>query len=125
MLEQEHNDFSKKYLLSAVKQWAIDEDAHTYDKATSTFYSLLDLEEGVWITSKVRLLHGVSKITWRGLGVRRGIVLMGHPLPNWPFENNWYVGFTTAGNGTPAGIFPVNNDLSYNVASIILSENFI
>lgn len=124
-IDQNNEDFSMKTLLAAVNQWAKDEDAHIYKSATPTIYSLLDLEEGIWITSKIRLMHGVNKIEWRGLGVRRGVLFMGQPIPNWPSKDNWYVGFTTAGNGTPAGIFPVNNDLSFNIAATILSNNFI
>jgi len=120
------SELHRTHLLSMVKEWAKDEDAHFYSSSAEVKENeWLDLDEGIWVTSKNRYMYGVNKVSWRGLGVRRGVLIMGGSFPEWPTANNWYIGFTTAGNGTPAGIFPVNDDYGHAVASFIVSEFFI
>lgn len=94
-----------------VQYWAEQEDARICrtEEDLNTVDQFVDTEEGVWVTSKIdkSILCSALQMNWRGLGVRRGVLFMEQGHPSSPNRYGWWIGFTTAGNGTPAYIFPV------------------
>lgn len=94
-----------------VEYWAEQEDALICrtDEDLNKIDQFIDLEESVWIASKVdkSILCSAIQLNWRGFGVRRGTMFMEQGHPSHPNRYGWWIGFTTAGNGTPAYIFPV------------------
>lgn len=69
---------------------------------------------GVHVTSVDEMSAGILKVKWRGWGCRRGVLLI---------ENDGAVffGYTIAGNGTPAFMFPISTTSSL-YTEILLSE---
>ena len=102
-----------------------DEDAELVSGAPLWIQAdIEDHSEAVMIRSKTSGYGNRIRISFSGLGFRRGVLLMEEMLPDFPKQkdgsSNWYIGFTVAGNGTPAFIFPVNDDLSRLFASRVL-----
>lgn len=112
-------------LQNVINQWCIDEDAIVLEKITPEISQLLyadDLEEeceNTTIEKIARISNNLIEIRWRGLGVRRGVMF----LSNEPKKT--HIGFTTAGNGTPAYIFPNNNWITETLYWEILSKTLL
>jgi len=111
----------------ASQQWCDEEDGLFIDNLSDKEEQNLDYDEGVFIRAKIYHSPTFIEIRWRGFGIRRGVMFMDsiycHPIelkPETAKINNWLIGFTAAGNGTPAYMFPVNNEASYDIAQRIL-----
>jgi len=91
-------------LKELINHYCEDEDAVIIETLTEDIANLLcdpnvdDLD--VWNERITRFSKDIIEIRWRGLSVRRGVMYVTRSGGNW-------IGFTTAGNGTPAYIFPV------------------
>lgn len=114
-------------LSNALKNWCDDEDASYIKFLGPEEENNLSYDEGIFIRAKIYHSSNFIEIRWRGLGIRRGVMYMDgvycHPVDfssEQVFFNNWLLGFTTAGNGTPAYMFPINNPASYDIAQRIL-----
>jgi len=116
-----------KRLNDAVLHWAKEEDAQILQQRDEESAFLLDglADEGIHAESIMRMWHGITRIAWRGCRVRRGVFFMGHGTPHLMFENAWWIGYTTAGNGTPAFIFPVNDIITGEIASRLIEQRVI
>lgn len=120
------NDHNTSWWLEgSIKQYIEDEDAVLLDWLSEHKASLISYDEGVFIKAIRRDVRQRIKIDFVGFGFRRGSLFMESIFTNYPsppigHNSNWYVGFTVAGNGTPAFIFPVNNELSQELAGNIL-----
>lgn len=114
-------------LTNVAKRWCDDEDGKYIKFLGSQEENNLDYDEGIFIQAKIYHSSNFIEIRWRGLGIRRGVLYMDgvycHPVDfssEQDYFNNWLLGFTSAGNGTPAYMFPVNNKSSYDIAQQIL-----
>jgi hypothetical protein len=115
------------WLNSSIKQFVEDEDAILVENAPSwTADNFEDDDFEIVIRSKSSAYGNRIRISFSAYGFRRGVLLMEDMLPDFPKQesglSNWYLGFTVAGNGTPAYIFPVNDDISHVFASQILRK---
>lgn len=116
---------SGMWLRGCINRFIEDEDAELVSNAPSWVQeSIEQYDDDVMIRSKSSGYGSRIKISFSGLGFRRGVLLMDAMMPDYPKQedgsSNWYIGFTVAGNGTPAFIFPVNDDLSRLFASRVL-----
>ena len=109
-------------LTQLVNQYCNDEDAVLIDTLTEDIANLLcapeDDDLDVWNERITRFSKDIIEIRWRGLSVRRGVMYVTRSDGNW-------IGFTTAGNGTPAYIFPVNDIMSETIYWEILSRTLL
>ena len=109
-------------LKELIKQYCEDEDAVQIETLTEDIANLLcDPEEyhlDAWNERITRFSTDIIEIRWRGLSVRRGVMYITRS------EGNW-IGFTTAGNGTPAYIFPVNDIFAETIYWEILSKTLL
>ena len=109
-------------LKELIKQYCEDEDAVQIETLTEDIANLLcDPEEyhlDAWNERITRFSTDIIEIRWRGLSVRRGVMYVTRS------EGNW-IGFTTAGNGTPAYIFPVNDIFAETIYWEILSKTLL
>ena len=126
-IDQLFNSFNGNgiWLKGFIQQFIEDEDAELVSGAPLWIQKdIEDHSEEVMIRSKTSGYGNRIRISFSGLGFRRGVLLMEEMLPDFPKQkdgsSNWYIGFTVAGNGTPAFIFPVNDDLSRLFASRVL-----
>lgn len=113
------------WLDGSIKQYVEDEDALLLEWFSEREADLISYDEGVFIRGIRRDIRSRIRIDFVGFGFRRGSLFMESVFTNYPSPpkghiSNWYVGFTVAGNGTPAFIFPVNNELSQELAGNIL-----
>ena len=106
-------------LKELIKHYCVDEDAVQINTLTEEIANLLCSPEenhlDVWNEQISKFGKDIIEIRWRGLSVRRGVVYVTRS------EGNW-IGFTTAGNGTPAYIFPVNDIFAEAIYWEILSR---
>ena len=109
-------------LKELINQYCDDEDAVLVETLTGDIADLLcnpeEDELDVWNERITRFSRDIIEIRWRGLSVRRGVMYVTRSDGNW-------IGFTTAGNGTPAYIFPVDNILSETIYWEILSRTLL
>jgi hypothetical protein len=109
-------------LKELINQYCKDEDAVLIETLTEDIANLLcDPEEyhlDAWNERITRFSTDIIEIRWRGLSVRRGVMYVTRS------EGNW-IGFTTAGNGTPAYIFPVNDIFAETIYWEILSRTLL
>lgn len=109
-------------LKQLIDRYCIDEDAVIIETLTEDIANLLcdpnvdDLD--VWNERITKFSKDIIEIRWRGLSVRRGVMYVTRS------EGNW-IGFTTAGNGTPAYIFPVNDIFAETIYWEILSRTLL
>ena len=109
-------------LKELINHYCEDEDAVIIETLTEDIANLLcdpnvdDLD--VWNERITRFSRDIIEIRWRGLSVRRGVMYVTRS------EGNW-IGFTTAGNGTPAYIFPVNDIFAETIYWEILSRTLL
>jgi hypothetical protein len=109
-------------LKELINHYCEDEDAVIIETLTEDIANLLcdpnvdDLD--VWNERITRFSKDIIEIRWRGLSVRRGVMYVTRSDGNW-------IGFTTAGNGTPAYIFPVNDIMSETIYWEILSGTLL
>jgi hypothetical protein len=113
------------WLNGNISQYIEDEDAILLEWFSEREADLIDYDDNFFIRGIRRDYRSRIKIDFGGLGFRRGSLFMesifvDYPLPPKNHLSNWYVGFTVAGNGTPAFIFPVNNENSQELAGKIL-----
>ena len=112
------------WLKGSIQRFIEDEDAELVSGAPLWIQEHLEDYDDVVIRSKGSGFGNRIRISFSGFGFRRGVLLMNEMMYDFPKQedvsSNWYVGFTIAGNGTPAFIFPVNDDLSRLFASKIL-----
>ncbi len=105
-----------------IRLYCVDEDAVQINTLTEEIANLLyspeDDNQDVWNERITRFGKDIIEIRWRGLSVRRGVVYVTRS------EGNW-IGFTTAGNGTPAYIFPVNDIFAETIYWEILSRTLL
>lgn len=105
-----------------INQYCNDEDAVLIETLTEDIANLLcDPEEyhsDAWNERITKFGTDIVEIRWRGLSVRRGVMYVTRS------EGNW-IGFTTAGNGTPAYIFPVNDIFAETIYWEILSKTLL
>jgi hypothetical protein len=121
---ESYND-NGRWLNGSIRQYVEDEDALLLEWFSEREADLIDYDDDLFIRAIRRDSRSRIKIDFGGLGFRRGSlfmesIFMNHPSPPKDHYSNWYVGFTVAGNGTPAFIFPVNNELSQELAGNIL-----
>lgn len=114
-----------RWLQGHVKQFIEDEDADLVDGAPSWVSDYVNDDNFEVVIRGKQSGYGTRiRIDFSAYGFRRGVLLMGNMLPNFPEQeyglSNWYLGFTVAGNGTPAYIFPVKDDISRAFASEVL-----
>lgn len=109
-------------LKELINHYCDDEDAVLVETLTGDIADLLcnpeEDELDVWNERITRFSRDIIEIRWRGLSVRRGVMYVTRSDGNW-------IGFTTAGNGTPAYIFPVDNILSETIYWEILSRTLL
>lgn len=109
-------------LKEIINHYCEDEDAVIIETLTEDIANLLcdpnvdDLD--VWNERITKFGKDIIEIRWRGLSVRRGVMYVTRSDGNW-------IGFTTAGNGTPAYIFPVNNIFAETIYWEILSRTLL
>jgi hypothetical protein len=109
-------------LKELINHYCEDEDAVIIETLTEDIANLLcdpnvdDLD--VWNERITRFSKDIIEIRWRGLSVRRGVMYVTRSGGNW-------IGFTTAGNGTPAYIFPVNDIFAETIYWEILSRTLL
>ena len=109
-------------LKELINHYCEDEDAVIIETLTEDIANLLcdpnvdDLN--VWNERITRFSKDIIEIRWKGLSVRRGVMYVTRS------EGNW-IGFTTAGNGTPAYIFPVNDIFAETIYWEILSRTLL
>jgi hypothetical protein len=121
---ESYND-NGRWLNGSIRQYVEDEDALLLEWFSEREADLIDYDDDLFIRAIRRDSRSRIRIDFGGLGFRRGSlfmesIFMNHPSPPKDHYSNWYVGFTVAGNGTPAFIFPVNNELSQELAGNIL-----
>jgi len=109
-------------LKELIRQYCVDEDATQINTLTEEIANLLCSPEedhlDVWNEQISKFGKDIIEIRWRGLSVRRGVMYITRS------EGNW-IGFTTAGNGTPAYIFPVNDIFAESIYWEILSRTLL
>lgn len=109
-------------LKEIINHYCEDEDAVIIETLTEDIANLLcdpnvdDLD--VWNERITKFGKDIIEIRWRGLSVRRGVMYVTRSDGNW-------IGFTTAGNGTPAYIFPVNDIFAETIYWEILSRTLL
>jgi hypothetical protein len=109
-------------LKELINHYCEDEDAVIIETLTEDIANLLcdpnedDLD--VWNERITKFSKDIIEIRWRGFSVRRGVMYVTRS------EGNW-IGFTTAGNGTPAYIFPVNDIFAETIYWEILSRTLL
>jgi hypothetical protein len=109
-------------LKELINHYCEDEDAVIIETLTEDIANLLcdpnvdDLD--VWNERITKFSKDIIEIRWRGLSVRRGVMYVTRSGGNW-------IGFTTAGNGTPAYIFPVNDIFAETIYWEILSRTLL
>ena len=109
-------------LKELINHYCEDEDAVIIETLTEDIANLLcdpnvdDLN--VWNERITRFSKDIIEIRWKGLSVRRGVMYVTRSSGNW-------IGFTTAGNGTPAYIFPVNDIFAETIYWEILSRTLL
>lgn len=118
---------NRMWLEGCIKRFIEDEDAELIDAAPSWIYEYLNDDDFyVELRSKSSGFGNRIKISFSAYGFRRGVLLMDEMLPDFPKQesglSNWYLGFTVAGNGTPAFIFPVNDDIARIFAGEVLRK---
>lgn len=109
-------------LKELINHYCEDEDAVIIETLTEDIANLLCAPEedelDVWNERITRFSRDIIEIRWRGLSVRRGVMYVTRSGGNW-------IGFTTAGNGTPAYIFPVNDIFAETIYWEILSRTLL
>lgn len=109
-------------LKELINHYCEDEDAVIIETLTEDIANLLcapeDDDLDVWNERITRFSKDIIEIRWRGLSVRRGVMYVTRSGGNW-------IGFTTAGNGTPAYIFPVNDIFAETIYWEILSRTLL
>jgi hypothetical protein len=109
-------------LQQLINLYCEDEDAIQIETLTEDIANLLyspeDDDQDVWNERVTRFTKDIIEIRWRGFSVRRGVMYVTRS------EGNW-IGFTTAGNGTPAYIFPVNDIFAETIYWEILSRTLL
>jgi len=109
-------------LQQLINLYCEDEDAIQIETLTEDIANLLCAPEedhlDVWNERITKFGKDIIEIRWRGLSVRRGVMYVTRS------EGNW-IGFTTAGNGTPAYIFPVNDIFAETIYWEILSRTLL
>jgi hypothetical protein len=109
-------------LQQLINLYCEDEDATQIETLTEDIANLLyspeDDDQDVWNERVTRFTKDIIEIRWRGFSVRRGVMYVTRS------EGNW-IGFTTAGNGTPAYIFPVNDIFAETIYWEILSRTLL
>lgn len=109
-------------LKELINHYCEDEDAVIIETLTEDIANLLcapeDDDLDVWNERITRFSKDIIEIRWRGLSVRRGVMYVTRSGGNW-------IGFTTAGNGTPAYIFPVNDIFAETIYWEILSKTLL
>jgi hypothetical protein len=109
-------------LQQLINLYCEDEDAAQIGTLTENIANLLyspdDDDLHVSIERITKFSKNIIEIRWRGFSVRRGVMYVTQS------EGNW-IGFTTAGNGTPAYIFPVNDIFAETIYWEILSRTLL
>lgn len=116
-----------RWLKGSIDKFLEDEDAELVFSTPQWVGDYLNDDDFyIDINSKSSAYGNRLKISFSAYGFRRGVLLMDSMFLDWPHQqtetSNWYLGFTVAGNGTPAFIFPVNDDLSRTFASVVLKR---
>lgn len=117
------------WLKNSIKQFVEDEDADFVSETPEWLNDgyLEQNDEHVYLRGITSGYGDRLKISFSGFGFRRGVLLMNSmyldfPHPEEDLSSNWYFGFTVAGNGTPAYIFPVNDNVSRHLAKEVLKR---
>ncbi len=119
---------NNSWLKNSIKQFIEDEDA-LFDSETPELLNrdyLNDCDEYIHIRNVTSGYGDRFRIAFSGFGFRRGVLLMNDIYLDSKVEedltSNWYFGFTIAGNGTPAHIFPVADEISRYLAKEVLKR---
>jgi len=109
-------------LQQLINLYCEDEDAVQINTLTEEIANLLctpgEDHLDVWNEQISKFGRDIIEIRWKGLSVRRGVMYVTHSDGNW-------IGFTVAGNGTPAYIFPVNDIFAEAIYWEILSRTLL
>lgn len=102
-------------LINCILKWLRQEDACLVSREPDGYLTEMRvLCPVVHVISVDEMSAGILRVKWRGWGCRRGVLLI---------ENDGMVffGYTVAGNGTPAYMFPISTTSSL-YTSILFSE---